>query len=91
MVNEGRHIPNRLRKHRRINGYKQSEVVYILGLKSSNRLSRWEQGLSMPSVENLIKLSILYHVLIEELYFDLRLEFITEINKKKKQHSDQKM
>jgi len=66
---------NNLRKHRLLMGYKQNEVAKLLGLKSSSRISRWEKGLAMPSVENLIKLSALYATLMNELYFERYKEF----------------
>lgn len=82
MVHEGRHIPNRLRKHRMMKGFKQQDVAKLLGHKSTCRISRWEKGLSMPSATNLIKLHILYGTLIEELYFDYvylhKKQFITK-------------
>ena len=81
-MGQSRHIPNRLRKHRRISGYKQSEVAEILGLRSTNRLSRWEKGLSLPSLNNLFKLSALYKTLVEELYFDVLKETRKEIEQK---------
>ncbi|HRF76259.1 MAG TPA: helix-turn-helix transcriptional regulator [Chitinophagales bacterium] len=70
MENKGRYIPNNLIKYRKMLGLKQEEVASYLGLKSTNRLSRWEQGLSMPSAQNLFKLSTLYHTLIDQLYSD---------------------
>lgn len=62
---------NSLKKHRLLMGYKQNEVAKLLGLKSASRISRWEKGLAMPSVENLIKLSVLYATLMNELYFEM--------------------
>jgi transcriptional regulator with XRE-family HTH domain len=70
MGNESRHIPNNLKKYRRLYGYKQEEVTEVLGLKSANRISRWEKGLAMPSARNLFKLSILYSTLADQLYSD---------------------
>lgn len=67
----GRNIPNRLRKYRRLAGYKQKDVAQILKLRCTNRLSRWEQGRSLPSLSNVLKLSALYKTLVEELYFEL--------------------
>lgn len=63
-----RHTPNRLRKYRRISGYSQLSVAFLLGHKSSNQLSRWERGHAVPSIENLLKLSVLYRVLPNQLY-----------------------
>lgn len=66
-----KNIPNRLRRYRRIAGYKQCEVAELLGLRCTDRLSRWEQGQCMPSVANLIKLGVIYDTLVEELYYQL--------------------
>jgi transcriptional regulator with XRE-family HTH domain len=71
MVNEGRHITNRLKFHRKIAGFRQQDVAYYLGHSSSSRIIKWEKGLATPGINNLIKLSILYGTLIEELYYDL--------------------
>ncbi len=71
MENDRRHIPNRLRKYRRLMGYTQKEVCFLLGVKSTDRISLWEKGLAFPNVTNLIKLSILYHAFPTDLYFDL--------------------
>ena len=65
------YIKNRLKKYRVLMGYKQKEVAELLGLKSASRISRWEKGLAMPSVENLIKLSALYSTLMNEFYFEI--------------------
>ena len=73
---------NNLRKHRLLIGYKQNEVAKLLGLKSASRISRWEKGLAMPSVENLIKLSALYATLMNELYFEMYKTFQLNIRKK---------
>lgn len=71
MGREGRHILNRLRTHRRLMGFKQADVAHLLGLKSKSEISRWENGVTLPSIENLFKLSILYKTLSDELYRDL--------------------
>ena len=70
MENKGRYIPNNLKKFRRMYGYKQEQVTDFLGLKSTNRISRWEKGLATPSIKNLFKLSILYNTLADQLYSD---------------------
>lgn len=71
MGNVGRHIPNNLRRFRKMHGYRQQQVVAYLGLKSTSRLSRWEKGVAMPCAKNLFKLSILYNTLSDQLYSDL--------------------
>ena len=77
------HIPNSLKKYRRIMGYSQKEVAKIFGFKSTSRISRWEKGESMPSVKNLLKLSFLYSTLPNDLYYDLWIEVKNNLRKKK--------
>lgn len=76
--------PNRLRKYRKQMGYDQKYVAHILGHKCTSQLSRWEEGLAMPSVINLLKLSIIYGRLPSDLYFDTYLELKDKLQKKKK-------
>ena len=71
----------RLKKHRKLMGYSQREAANLLGI-SPSRLSQWEKGIKMPNVQNLLKLSILYHTLPDELYYDLRKSLATEIRNK---------
>lgn len=85
MEYEGRHFPNKLRRYRKIMGYKQIDVAHLLGVISTNRISRWERGLAMPSALNLLKLSILYRTLVNELYFDLGQEVRDELSAKEKE------
>jgi transcriptional regulator with XRE-family HTH domain len=82
--NGRKHIPNRLRKHRRVKRLKQFEVAYLLGINGASQVSRWEQGEAMPSAENLLKLYIIYGSLIEEMYFDLIQEYREDIERKSK-------
>jgi transcriptional regulator with XRE-family HTH domain len=63
-------IPNNLRRARKISGFTQTQVARKLGIQGTSRISRWEKGLSVPSVHNLLKLSILYRVMPHELYHD---------------------
>jgi transcriptional regulator with XRE-family HTH domain len=64
-------IPNCLRKYRRISRLKQKQVAKILGYKTANRISRWEKGYCLPSVVNLLKLSILFRTMPDTLFLDL--------------------
>jgi hypothetical protein len=47
-------------------------VAHLLKLKGAGRISQWESGARFPGIRNLIKLSILYRTLVDELYYDLR-------------------
>ncbi len=64
-------LPNKLREFRYRQLSKQSEVAERIGIGTSDRISQWETGHSMPSVENLFKLAKLFETTPEELYPDL--------------------
>jgi transcriptional regulator with XRE-family HTH domain len=84
MENAGQHIPNRLRKHRKLMGYTQKQVCFLLGIASTDRISHWEKGIAMPSVANLIKLSIIYHVFPTDLYYDFMKVLRHELEERKR-------
>lgn len=54
----------RLRKEKRLS---QAELAEELGI-TRQTVSRWESGLAMPSAENLIGLSRVYGMTVEEMY-----------------------
>jgi transcriptional regulator with XRE-family HTH domain len=51
-------------------GLKQKEVAKILGLADCGRISLWENGICLPSAENLLNLAAVYRAFIESLYPD---------------------
>jgi transcriptional regulator with XRE-family HTH domain len=69
---EQKNIPNNLRRYRKAIGLKQKDVAEILNLKSAGMISRWEKGVCLPSLTNVIKLSGIYSVLIDALFFPLK-------------------
>jgi len=64
-------VPNNLRKYRKAIGLKQKDVALILDLSSTSMISRWENGVCLPSPVNLLKLACLYSVLVDALFFPL--------------------
>src|SRR5690349_15992598 len=68
MGNKRKIIPNKLQRCRIIHGYTQKDVATILRFKSANIISSWELGTSGPSLENVLKLSKLYHTLPADLF-----------------------
>lgn len=52
-------------------GFSQEDVSRRLHLSSTSIISKWERGKVMPSAENLLKLSVLYKTLANELYYEL--------------------
>ena len=69
---EYKKIPNRLREKRLASGFRQQYVARVLGLKSTSKLSRWENGICLPNLVNAFKLSGLYGALVDQLFQDLR-------------------
>jgi len=70
---EFKKTPNNLRKYRKAIGLKQKDVARILGLKNSGMICRWEKGRCLPSLVNAFKLAGLYSVLVDALFFPLKL------------------
>lgn len=83
-MNKQKIVPNTLREHRNKVGLRQIDVAKKLGFCNTNRISRWEKGLSVPRIINLFRLSIIYDVLPEELYRELFEKYYTEMQSKKK-------
>ena len=65
---------NTLRHRRKILGLTLKEVAKLLKHKNVSRLSKWEHGISTPNLLNLLKLSIVYKTLIDQLYPEIRTE-----------------
>lgn len=63
-------ILNQLRKYRKARGLKQRDAARILGFADASSLSRWEQGVCLPSVINMFRLAALYRTLVDALYID---------------------
>lgn len=71
---------NLLWKYRKLMGYTQKEVGKKLGIDPT-LISRWERGAVMPSSINLLKLSVLYKTLPNELYRGLVKQYARELFK----------
>lgn len=64
-------INNKLKELRVQHNLKQEEVAIWLSIQCAGRISKWERGLAMPSVQNLFKLAKIYKVLPHTIYPDL--------------------
>ena len=53
-----------------MHGYSQKKLARMLGMKSSTLISQWEKGITLPTLDSLLKLCVIYNTLIEELYFE---------------------
>jgi|ERR1035437_5372031 transcriptional regulator with XRE-family HTH domain len=63
--------PNSLRKYRKAAGLHQHEVARALGLNGCERISKWENGHSIPHIKSLFQMAILYRVSPQELYDEM--------------------
>lgn len=62
------YIHNTIKENRKRINVTQKYVADYLDLQSTDRISRWEKGLTYPHVTNLLKLAELFGVHAEELY-----------------------
>lgn len=77
MTKEKKYCNNNLRKYRKLMGYTLRDVAWLLGFQSPSRVSLWEKGRTYPGIENLIKMGLIYHTLVDQLYGPYRDEVRT--------------
>lgn len=59
---------NTLKEYRIKRKLSQFEVAVLLGFKSTNRISQWENGVLYPHILNALKLARLYKTTVEKLF-----------------------
>lgn len=59
---------NNLWRSRHRLGLEQKQVAKLLGHHSSDAISRYERGINLPSLKNVIKLIIIYQTPLERLF-----------------------
>src|ERR1051326_4577424 len=64
-------IPDQLRKYRMARGLSQRTVARILGFADGSSISRWEQGVCLPTMHNMFRLAAIYRTLVDALYIDV--------------------
>jgi transcriptional regulator with XRE-family HTH domain len=62
---------NRLWLARKRRGLEQKQVAYLLGHQGIDQTSRYEQGTRLPSLENALRLEIIYGVPMRFLFKEL--------------------
>ena len=75
----GNKQPNRLWLARKRRGLEQKQVTYLLDHKGIDQLSHYEQGERLPSLENALKLEIIYGVPLRFLYKELSAKLEDEV------------
>lgn len=72
-----------IRKLRIINRYSVKELQQVFGFEYPQAIYAWEQGKNIPSIDNLMVLSQLFHVSVEDLikvnYVEIQLECSEQI------------
>ena len=66
-----RQEPNNLRRCREGHGFTQAMLGRLLGFRDGSWVSRWEHGEALPNLESAIKLSILLHTPVDDLFSHL--------------------
>ena len=59
-------IAKRIKSARENAGYSQSEVAELLGI-TRQAISKWENGWGYPDIDNLIRLSDIYKITLDDL------------------------
>jgi transcriptional regulator with XRE-family HTH domain len=67
-----KYIQNNLRIRRKMMGYSLKQSAFLLGLKNTSMLIRWERGVCAPSFDNLLSLAVIYGTAVDSLYIDHR-------------------
>lgn len=71
----------RLKKLAQRKGYSVKEIQQYLGLSCPQPVYRWYKGIILPSVDNLLRLSELYQVHMEELLVRTRYIMCFDVEK----------
>jgi transcriptional regulator with XRE-family HTH domain len=70
---------NRIRKYRKESNLGQKQMAFLMGLKSVATLSRYENGLLTPNLENLLSLELTLGISVRRLYPDIATRIAKEI------------
>ena len=84
------HILNRIRRYRAERELSQKDIAYLLGLKTTSQISRYERGKSLPDTRNFIKIGIICRRPSEFLYPELMRKLREVIFKREEKLKKQK-
>lgn len=56
-----------IRKLRQRSGFKIKEMYEFFGFSGPQAIYKWQRGETLPSVDNLLALSMLFHVTIDDI------------------------
>lgn len=81
----------RLKKIARKNGYSVKDIQQYLGLSCPQPVYRWYKGVILPSVDNLLRLSELYKVHMEDLLVKTGYTLNYDVEKMKKSSLEERI
>ena len=84
-------VKENLKKLAQRKGYSVKDIQQYLGLSCPQPVYRWYKGVILPSVDNLLKLSELYQVHMEELLVKTTYIFNYDIEKIKKSNFEERI
>lgn len=76
-------IAKRLQELRKKAGYSQEQVADMLGI-SRQAISKWESGQGKPEIDNIIKITEIYHVSTDYILLGVENKMTTPVSEKKK-------
>ena len=75
---------NNLALTRKKNALEQKQVAALLGLKTSDQISRYERRIKLPSLKTALELQIIYRVPVHILFYGYYEACLNEIKKRGK-------
>ena len=78
-------VPNTIRKYRKESGLDQKELAFLMGLKSTAMLSRYESGIITPDLENSFALQFALGIPTHLLYREVATRIAGEVRVRRAQ------
>src|SRR5213593_4471467 len=80
-------FPNGIRKYRKESGLRQKHLAFLMGLKSVATLSRYENGIVTPGLENLAALEFALETSYRSFYRDFATRIAGEVRMRRQKLS----
>lgn len=79
-----RRVANRLWKYRKIANLSQRQLSVLLAHRGTSQISKWEKGVKIPSLENALRLSLIFKISVEDLFSGVAAGLKNEISLREK-------
>lgn len=77
-----RPITNRIWRYRKIRQLSQKDVARLLGHRNTAHVSRWENGVKTPTLDNALVLACIFKAPVEALFPERVAELQVQINRR---------